>query len=62
MKPPLTEMAEGVTFNPELTAGYQVSTVLFHLFGYFTTFIICRHVVALKEIWYDDDDDDDNDG
>jgi hypothetical protein len=29
IKPPLTEMAEKLTFNPDLTAGYQVSSVLF---------------------------------
>jgi hypothetical protein len=30
IKPPLTEMAEKLTFNPDLTAGYQVSSVLFN--------------------------------
>jgi hypothetical protein len=44
IKPPLTEMAEKLTFNPDLTAGYQVSSVWFNGFIYFTSL----HHVALE--------------
>jgi hypothetical protein len=37
IKPPLTEVIDRLTFNPELIAGYQVTYVVFTLFGCFTT-------------------------
>jgi len=35
IKPPMMEISEKLTFNPELTAGYQVNSGLFNLFACF---------------------------
>jgi hypothetical protein len=50
IKPPLTEMADRLTFNPNLTAGYQVSSVLFSLFGYFATLYHLCMLCGIEEI------------
>jgi hypothetical protein len=42
IKPPLTEISEKLTFNPELTAGYQVNSGLFNVFDY---------VIKLHNLW-----------
>jgi hypothetical protein len=35
IKPPMMDISEKLTFNPELTAGYQVNSGLFNLSLYF---------------------------
>ena len=46
IKPPMMDTAEKLTFNPELTAGYQVNSGLFNLFSYFiklhNLWIVCK--------------------
>jgi hypothetical protein len=41
-------MAEKLTFNPDLTAGYQVSSVLFNWFVTLHHCIIYRHYMILE--------------
>jgi hypothetical protein len=51
IKPPLKEMTDRLTFNPDLTAGYQVSLVLFSLFGHFTMLYHLWILCGIDEIW-----------
>ena len=49
IKPPLMEISEKLTFNPELTAGYQVNSELFNLFAYFIKLLNLWIVCSIDE-------------